>query len=53
MRIAKIICLGLAAITGVLAGTTQAPQSKHFIWSLEGPEGSGFLMGSIHLLKKE
>jgi len=49
----KSAWLRLLCFAGLIAGLSWNGMSKHFLWSFEGPRGSGFLLGSIHLLKKE
>lgn len=49
----KSAWLKLLLSVGLIAGLSWNGMGKHFLWSFEGPGGSGYLLGSIHLLKKE
>jgi len=43
----------LAVIAAMAAGITCPLDARHFLWSVKGEQGSAYIMGSIHLLKKD
>ncbi|MBN1196478.1 MAG: TraB/GumN family protein [Candidatus Aminicenantes bacterium] len=53
MTMLKMTWTKLSLIAVIMAGITSFMEARHFLWSVTGTEGSGYIMGSIHLLKKE
>ncbi len=43
----------LAVMPALSAAETESAAKKSFIWEVKGPQGKCYLLGSIHLLKKE
>lgn len=52
-RVLRGLWLGLLLATGLCSSPLRAAQDEGLVWQLQGPRGSVFIAGSMHLLRRE